>query len=160
MILDAWPTFGNQECMAKLDESGKLIEILRIPAHTTRYVQPLDLGFNMLWKTMKKKFDDHIVMKGINITAAVRDRELKIHPLIHNQFSNARFVDVIKYAWFTSGWLTQRPPRFTTPAQFCFRRLPVKCGEDNCTQRSFIRCAHCEKLLCFQQFYFDFHTHF
>ncbi|KAK9728878.1 hypothetical protein QE152_g16966 [Popillia japonica] len=44
----------------------------------------------------------------------------ELQSLTHNQLSSARFINLFKYAWFKSGCIENRPPKFQAPAQFCF----------------------------------------
>jgi hypothetical protein len=69
------------------------------------------------------------------------------------------FSDMIKFAWFKSGYLSERPPPFLTPVQFCFDLIMTesKCVEDQCNERSFIKCANCADFYCFQHFVVKMH---
>ncbi len=162
LLLDAWTTFGNERAIELLGNiPGKEVQVVRMPKGTTRYVQPLDrYGFGP-WKAFKKYVDDHILLNDIRIGMTVRDRELKKHSLMHNQFAAPRFQDLFRYSFHLAGYYEDRPGPFLTPVQYCFPdELPtIDCHFDGCQNVSFIRCAHGNEILCWEHFFEDFHYH-
>lgn len=162
ILLDGWRTFGSDEVVELLgSDPEKQIAVQRIPEHTTSICQPLDLYFFRPWKGFAKTMDDYALLYNIPCNMTKRDRELKRHSLIHNQFSHPRFQNLIRYAWHKAGYFDAHPGQFVTPVDFCFpKELPsLICQNDNCDLETFIRCAHCEKVLCWDCFFVDFHFH-
>ena len=156
LLHDSWSCFRNEEAqLIKADR--KKLELLQIPPHCTRHVQPLDVYFFQQWKAYKKRFDDCIVAYDVNVNLILRDRELKLQSIIHNQFSAPKFKNMIAYAWHKAGFYEQHPGEFEIHTKFCFARLTV-CSA--CADESFARCSHCQQEFCFAHFYLNYHTHF
>lgn len=135
-----------------------------IPKHTTAMIQPLDVGIFRPWKNFERQISDRVLVDGLPFVLYKRDNILVLQSLIHNQFSAKRFKDFIKHAWYRSGYISERGGRFLTPDEFCFPDdLPDECeGHDEggkCSEGAFIRCAHCESVLCFSHFFIDYHYH-
>jgi len=160
LLLDQWPGFGNEEANSLIEESGKQVRIERLPAHTTPFIQPWDVYPARVWKTMKKKVDTYVVMKRVEISDCVRDRELKKHALIHNQLCAEQFRPLFRHAWCKAGYFDEHVGQFPRPVEVCFKGLGTECCKIECDGKPFMRCSHCSEVLCFQHFYEDFHGHF
>lgn len=160
--MDAWPTFGNVQAVELLNNiPRKNVQVIRLPKGTTRYVQPLDCyGFGP-WKAFKKHIDDYVLLNDISIAMTVRDRELKKHSLMHNQFLARCFRDLFCYSFYAAGFYEDRPNFFLTPAQYCFPDdLPIlNCQSNECQNVPFIKCAHGGEILYWNHFFEDFHYH-
>lgn len=87
-----------------------------------------------------------------------RKNVLKMLSLVHHQFSSPRLYDFIKYAWFKSGYMDQRPNPFVSPINFAFDFPGDTCKVGNfrespCDGGVFIRCLWCTKEMCFKHFF-------
>lgn len=96
-------------------------------------------------------------------TEDLEDSILKLQSLTHRQFSAPQFVPFIKFSWIKAGYFEESHERFVTPVQFCFKDLSIdicemmKTKDESCNESVFIRCAWCEKYICFEHFFEDFH---
>jgi Tc5 transposase C-terminal domain len=138
--------------------------VCHIPKKTTDRIQPLDVYFFRMWKNFVRVFSDRVLVDSVPILLYQRDNILKLQSLVHNQFSAERFVDFTKHSWRMAGYVEEKGERnierFTTPTEFCFPgNLPDECGRGGCPEGSFIKCAHCEVVLCFGHFFTDYHYH-
>jgi hypothetical protein len=152
-IHDAWN--GYNVSLSDSEITAKFEHVLELPPKTTAITQPLDVGVHIYFKQMVKhihnevrlKHDDFVIMKRVNLA--------KVISLVYFQFCSPRFENLIRYAWYKSGLLLERPPGFVTPYIHCFK-FPVtsKC---TCGEPCFIQCARCDKLLCFNCFVTEYH---
>lgn len=84
---------------------------------------------------------------------------LNMHSLLCNQFQAPVYNDMLRITWritdlgFSNEELTlgNRKAALTKAIQFDFRG-DLRCQEANCTNYAFVRCAHCNKLLCSSHF--------
>lgn len=147
LLLDSWGGF-MESCNSDRVKNHLRIEI--VPPKVTGRIQPLDKYFNRPWKVFMRRLSDKVRMNNPAYILAVRQNIARMISLIHYQFCAPRFRPMVKYAWFSSGYLAERPPHFETPAQFCLNFKPREiCAGNGCTQMGFIKCAHCENILCF-----------
>jgi hypothetical protein len=139
--------------------ADKIIDILKIPPKTTSMVQPLDVYFFRTWKNFVRKFFDRVVLDTLEVNLYKRNNILKLQCLVHNQFSSPRFKDFIKFSWFKSGYLKNRPEKFLNPVEYCFNLKDNKCFSDGseCSEGVFIVCSWCETSFCFNHFFNEFH---
>ncbi|KAL6264239.1 hypothetical protein P5V15_004326 [Pogonomyrmex californicus] len=74
----------------------------------------------------------------------------------HFQFSSPKFRNLIKYTWFKSGYVENRPEMFETFVDYCFKKQSKpRC--DVCDSIVIITCLWFKKSLCFQHFFHDHH---
>lgn len=147
LILDSWGGFDKAMADPLVTQHLK-IEV--IPPKATKYIQPLDLYFNRPLKQLIRVICDKVRM-GYNqeFTIGVRENLGKLVSLVLYQVTAERFRDMIRYAWFRGGYTDQRPPAFVTPASVCTNFPPAaRCSVANCIERGFLKCAHCENVLC------------
>lgn len=163
LIVDSWTPYRDRQAIANVTPPSKNLEMKTVPPGTTGLVQPLDRFFFRMWKMFCRKISDRVLLDQLQIEVYQRDSLLKLQSLVHNQFSAPRFRDCIRFAWYHSHLLSERPPAFQTPVQFCFPQdLADACtalGEGVCDQQAFICCAHCSVPLCFSHFFLLFHYH-
>lgn len=152
LCLDSW-TGQTEEKFDVIDKRGKRVKILTIPAGTTGMIQPLDVYTFRPWKNFLKHFSDLIILYNYDINLHLRNNILKIQSssLIHNQFSSPRFVNLFKYAWWKSGYTSEKPEKCATPVEYCFENCDTHCRF--CTNISIIKCAWCNESLCIQHFF-------
>ena len=157
LLIDSWRGQCENTILA-VKPQYQNISILTIPEGGTKYVQPLDVFTFRQYKDFVKKFTDNAMINENNIVFHIRNEILKLQSLTFNQFSAPIYQKMFQYAWTASGFLDEHPGNFITPAKFSFNNdNPVVC--DICGEVAFIKCAYCNKTLCFKHFYTDYHYH-
>jgi len=150
LLLDCWS--GQKEKVFKNINTGrKVVKVKNIPAGTTGSIQPCDVYGFRPWKNFIKSFSDMVMLHNFDINLHLRNNILKLQSLTHNQFSAPRFVNMFKYAWWKSGYLTDKPGKFETPVQYCFQKTDTICAL--CGEFAVIKCAWCTKNLCIDHFF-------
>jgi len=140
-----------------------------IPPKTTSLIQPLDVYFFRLWKVYVRTISDHIICNDLDISLQKRNNIIKLQSLVHFQLSAPRYIDMIKYSWFKSGYTERRGDRFETPNEYCFHhnmndKECLTCLAENVVSIPFSRCSYCEQFFCFKHFFgsdhnlIDYHT--
>jgi hypothetical protein len=155
LISDCWNAQGAEGMYDKL----KNLKRLEIPKKTTSTIQPLDVYFNRQYKVIARKLYDYIRLHNVDINLAQRNNIIKLNSLIHNQLSSKTFNCMIRYAWFQSGYLKNHPGTFKNVKELCFTFKDNSCSIDNCNETTFICCSWCEKSLCINHFFIDYHVH-
>lgn len=84
-----------------------------------------------------------------------REDAIKIHSVVHYILSVPVFSNMIKYAWFGSKLMNNKPI-FRNVNEVCFPLTLIK-NKCSCGQVSFIQCSWCENNLCFKCLYDDYH---
>jgi hypothetical protein len=151
LLLDSCSTHVNIEQYQKIAQNLTL-EI--IPAGTTGDIQPLDVYFNGPWKKLLRRIEEKDAYHGL------RDNIIKLTSLVHNQMSSPKFEELIKYAFYASGYSENKPQNFETPEKICFPGpMTCKCYIDNCDFTAFMKCAICDNFICFYCFFVRYHFH-
>ncbi|CAF2112656.1 unnamed protein product [Rotaria magnacalcarata] len=159
LLLDSWSGQTNPEIYSKIFNGNIKCEQLQIPPKTTGVIQPLDRYFFRQWKYFKQKNCDRLAIADINIDIAARNNVLKMHSLIHNQLTARKFISMIKYSWYSSGYLLDDPGPFQNAQDVCFSFDNDLCSFSECDDFAFIRCSHCSRILCFAHFFVLDHKH-
>lgn len=155
LIIDS---FSSHRASGAFEIEDKVVEKRFIPPGATPLVQPLDVFFFRQWKSFVKRFSERVLIDNINVDLHHRNSIIKLHSLIHNQFSAPIFSNMIKYAWKASGFPID-VVRFDHPDKVIFDIELEQCSYSNCCQSAFIQCAYCRKNLCIQHFYNENHYH-
>lgn len=158
LLADAWA--GQTRALEEEEDSSRGIEYLEIPKLTTKYIQPLDMGFNLQYKKFVKRIFEAALdpESGVPIGEITsRSGVINTHSLVWNQFASENYTDLIRYAWHNTDthWSADElsrppPPRTVIKIQFDFPE--TKCQHPNCSRSAFIRCSHCGKILCAKHF--------
>ena len=156
LLSDSW---SGQSDAKGIYKKIKGLYRLEIPPKTTPKIQPLDVFFNRQYKVIAHRVYDRVILDDINIHLAERNNVIRLHSLIHNQLSAPIFVPMIRYAWFKSGYVDANPGQFQTVVDVCFKFHQGHCDMEGCDSFSFIRCSYCDKILCFDHFFINFHSH-
>lgn len=156
LLSDSWT---GQKDGKGIYEPVKECKRLEIPWKTTSQIQPLDVFFNRQWKVIVRKVYQRVLLDEIDIHLAQRNNIIRLQSLIHNQLSSTIFTPMIRYAWFKSGYTDTDPRPFQTVTEVCFKFNQAHCDTPSCDQFPFIRCSYCNKILCLQDFFINYHTH-
>ncbi|EGT51757.1 hypothetical protein CAEBREN_03198 [Caenorhabditis brenneri] len=149
LLCDSWNGFDKMKRIPAIKRKKLFIDT--IPPGTTSQLQPLDLFFNKQIKEFMKRMSNQIRLYHKKFAIAKRGNLLALYNLMLSRFSAPMFCEMIKMAWFRSGYSTAHPKPFSTPAKFCFT-IPedkLRCDNSRCRKESFILCAHCRKTKCF-----------
>ena len=154
MLIDSWT--GFTKAIDTEDEEPDL-HFHIIPKGATGKIQPLDVFYNRQYKDLFRTLCRYIRRRNPGYIISVRKNLARLISLVHHQFTAERFRPMIKHAWFASGYYFERQPLFKTPAQYCIFDYPGDKGCDECEKLFLLRCAHCEKFLCFDHVLKDVH---
>ena len=105
-----------------------------------------------------KRTRDFAILENIEIPLGNRTNLFKMASLAYNLVSAPVFNNLIKYAFYKSGYTEERPDSFINVRDTCFKFSKLYC--EICEQTSFICCAYCKKILCFTDFYINYCAHF
>lgn len=135
-----------------------------IPENCTDICQPLVTTFHRQLKYLARAISTEFALNhSSNINPSdeltTRNNVIRMQSLLHNQLSAPVFQDMIKYSWFSSG-LTDERPIFLSVSEVCFSFSTDNKICKKCSSSRFLKCAHCQMLLCFQCFFYDYHFHF
>jgi hypothetical protein len=159
LLLDSW---SGQTDRANIDEAfdeNIQCELLQIPPKTTADIQPCDKYFFRQWKYFYQMCFDRVAIDQLKIDLRLRNNVLKLHSLIHNQLSSRRFSPMIKYAWYSCGYIKQNPGPFENVRDICFSFEVVSCSITDCDEGAFMCCSWCNSILCFHHFFIIDHKH-
>lgn len=159
LLLDSWSGQTDPSIYEQIFDKNITCKQMQIPPKTTGDIQPLDRYFFRQWKYLKQKIYDRVAIDEMNVEICSRNCILKIQSLIHNQLSAQRFSNLIKYAWYSSGYTTNTPGHFENVKDVCFSFADDLCSEPACNESSFISCSHCGSIICFKHFFVNDHKH-
>uniref|UniRef100_A0A914Z051 Transposase n=1 Tax=Panagrolaimus superbus TaxID=310955 RepID=A0A914Z051_9BILA len=153
LLIDSWTGYS------KVFETEERMNYKVIPPKTTGELQPLDVFFNRQLKAFYRILSDKIRRRYPTFDVSNRKGIGTLLNLTFSQMASPLFSDMIKFAWYKSGYLSERPPPFLTPVQYCFDLIETtsKCIEEGCDERAFIKCANCSNFFCFQHFVVKMH---
>lgn len=155
VLADSWSGHAKQTQEDELRQMG--VTLMRIPKQTTDRLQPLDVNFNRQLKIFYNRIVEEAFYQDILPNVTTREGIINIHSLLHNQISSPKYRDMILYAWrntdpaFNRTELSNFPPKMVNAIQFDFDGAS-ECEIQGCNQHAFVRCSHCDKLMCLQHF--------
>ena len=155
LLLDSWPVFINHSLIQSWVPPGKTVFIVNIPAGGTSLCQPLDLNYNMQFKSVVRRVHDFVLNHALQYKISMRDNILKLCSQIFWSFGAPRFTDFRRYGFFKGGFLDAHPGPFETPPEFMFG--PSSDDFCSCSNVGFARCPHCSVAYCFQCFFVNLH---
>lgn len=95
LLVDSWNVYKNRELINSVKPENKSLSILTIPPKTTGFCQPLDKYFFRQYKVYCRKISDMVLLGSYNVDLHNRNEIIKMHSLVHNQFSSPRFEKLI-----------------------------------------------------------------
>ena len=155
LLLDSFSSHRSQNAFTA---NGKEVAVRFIPPGTTSLIQPLDVFFFRQWKAFVKRFSDRVLLDNLFLDLHSRHNVIKLHVLIHNQFSAPIFQPMIRTAWLKSGY-SLSDEMFDHPDRTIFDVELEECSKDDCSRSAFIQCAHCRTILCLSHFFTSLHFH-
>ncbi|KAE8739812.1 hypothetical protein FOCC_FOCC014680 [Frankliniella occidentalis] len=117
-------------------------------------IQPWDVYGFRIWKNFTKYLSDFVLLNDLEVDLSNRNNIIKMQSLIYNQFCAPRYVNLFKYAWFKSGYVSERPDKFPNPVAFCFRSKGASC---RCGDIKLLTCSWCKADLCFDEYFTQNH---
>lgn len=159
LLLDSWSGWKDKQTIRQNITKNIELTIEIIPAGCTGFIQPCDIYLFRPWKTFFRRINDFILLDNIDIELHSRDNSIKIQSLIYNKFQAPRFVNFLKYSWVKAGYYEEDLGEFDHPVRFCLdpSSFPSHCY--HCMASVIIKCAWCEKHLCFVHFFKQYHIH-
>ncbi|CAK9829716.1 hypothetical protein ANTRET_LOCUS7011 [Anthophora retusa] len=155
LILDSWSGHCNKT-VNEVTPEGKNVKLFIIPKGGTKYVQPLDVYGFRTWKNFVRRFSDIVLILNHDINLHARNNIIKLQSLVHNQFSSPGFQNFIKYSWYKSGYIDEKPNASQNPVEYCYSvENEPRCHI--CGDVVIIKCAWCKKSLCLKHFFDEYH---
>ena len=154
LLLDSYSSHKDDVLFVSVDEK---CQRMIIPPHCTPIVQPCDNYFFREFEIFRKRIAERVLLDNIMVDLKKRNILIGMLSLIIDQLSAPIFERMIQYFFYICGYSIERPSKFENVDQVCFTQLGT-CT--NCPSMSFIQCAHCRVLLCFEHFFNAFHVHF
>jgi hypothetical protein len=153
LLLDSWSANKDDALSNVCVPAGVQFMKGLIPGGCTGLIQPLDVFFFRPYKSFVRFITDTVVDEtGFKIWQ--RENILALQSFVLFQFSAPRFRNMIRYAFYKSGYTDVQPGAWISPHDFCFNRIE----HDECylcDELAFIRCAHCDRCICLAH---AFHT--
>lgn len=135
VLADSWG--GHSSAIQDKSLSRMGVKLLKIPPSTTDRLQPLDVNFNRQPKIFYNRVIEEAFYEDISFVTS-REGILKLHSLLHNQFSSAKYRDMILYAWRHTDSkfdakreMSKVPPHMANQIQFNFDG-DATCERDGC----------------------------
>lgn len=149
LIIDKWTGYNSAIELNEVKRSS--LGVHRIPAGATGLIQVLDVNYNRQFKHFLRIVEEKILRHCPDFKISKRKNIAALISLIHKQFGAPRFRHYLQYGWYKAGYYQERPPAYETPVQYCLQNYQIgsKC---ECKKICFVRCAYCEKCLCFEHF--------
>jgi hypothetical protein len=162
-IVDSWGGQKNIQMYNEIfrDKNNKpTCNLQIIPPKCTPICQPCDVYFYRQVKVIIKKIQNcpDVISQSGDESKQLNTRAdaIRIQSLTHYLLSAPKFKCMLQFAWYASKLADDREI-FLNVNQLCFPsniyNKTCVCGQHN----SFIKCSWCEKILCFQCFYINFH---
>lgn len=157
LLIDSWSGHCT-EVVRQATPRGKSIKTMIIPKGTTGRIQPLDVYGFRIWKNYVRHFSDAVLLLDYDLNLHLRNNIIKLQSLTHNQLSSPRYQNLFRYAWYKSGYTSDRPEEFVNPVEFAFGQSSrPQCDVQGCEKVAIIRCSWCKKSLCLQHFFDEYH---
>ena len=158
LILDSWNGHKDEKIYQSAFDNNEC-KLIVIPPHCTPLIQPLDVFWFRQLKAFIKRISNVISLHNLDYKLSNRKNVIKLQSLAHNQLSSDKFVNMIKYGWYKSGFIEEYPGNFDTVNEICFKNvLGNTCS--CCDSYAIIKCSHCSMCLCIKHFFEDEFFHF
>lgn len=160
LLLDSYGGQNDDKMYDEVDslvENYKILERLIIPPKTTPILQPLDVGFFRFCKMLAKRIANYLILEDLPINLRERNNIITMWSLIFNQFSSIKFRNMWKNEWIG---LEKNSSKSCcqTIHEILFDLNDGIC--EICQNPAFIKCSHCDRNICFNDFFINYHYHF
>lgn len=152
LIHDGWKGQTNDDIFNDMPNVERMI----VPPGCTDNMQPYHLMLFRQWKHLGKQCYLRIMLDDRDIDLRGRHGIITLQSLIFNQLSAPAFQPMLIQAW--KQYFDDIDGDYPTVKDVCFSDLPPICH--SCDGYSFIRCNHCQMILCFSCFFSKPHLHF
>lgn len=159
LLIDSWGGQTKPELYDDIfqdDDELPTCTIKVIPPKCTPLVQPCDVYFYRQVKNLIKRLQNSAYLIEQNREINSREDCIKIQAIVHHQLSSPIFHKMIRYAWYAAK-LSEDREIFLNVNEVCFPTDLLK-EHCSCKHSSFINCARCQKIYCFQCFYDNYHS--
>lgn len=155
LVHDGWKGQTSDNLFSDLPNIERMI----IPAGCTDKAQPCDMMLFRQWKYLGKRCYLRVLLDDLkDIDLRNRHGIITLQSLIFNQLCAPVFQPMLKQAW--KQYFDDVDCDYPTVKDICFKNLPPICDSFNlCNGFSFIRCSHCQMILCFSCFFSNPHLH-
>ena len=91
----------------------------------------------------------------------MKDRQcfINMHCVIHNQLSAPQFKNLIESGFVQAKVINETIGEIVKPKDVCFKFYELYYSTNNCGQRTLLKCARCNKYLCYYHLIEDIHLH-
>ncbi|GBN35976.1 hypothetical protein AVEN_22431-1 [Araneus ventricosus] len=159
LLLDSWGGHATPEIHDEIfqdDQQLSTCTIKVIPPKCTPLLQPCDVYFYRQVKNLIKRLQNCAYLIENDREINSREDCIKIQSIVHHQLSSPIFREMIRYAWYAAK-LSKEREIFYNVNEVCFPTNLLK-NRCSCEQSSFINCARCQNIFCFQCFYDNYHS--
>ena len=116
-------------------------------------------GFR-IWKNFVRHFSDSVILMNSDVNLHLRNNIIKLQSLVHNQLSSPRYINIFKQGRFKSNYIDKKPENFDNPVEFGFGGSQPHCEIPGCKNVAIIKCSWCQKSLCLNHFFNEYHFSF
>jgi len=158
-LRDHWRGHIDEELYKPFKETDEVdLKVILIPEQTTDQLQPLDTFFHRELKLLVRTMYSHCkLFSSDNYTfMTTRNGNLITQSLAHFVLKSPKFYGMIRRSWFKAG-LLDSDVEFSNVNDVCFNFGNKSCESSGCGKIGFIRCPWCDKILCYEEFYKDYH---
>ena len=153
ILIDSWTGQSADYLINCLIPDKKdYIKLLTIPAGITGLCQPLDICFFRQYKIFVRAIYNQMMLEQTKEQAHNRIFFLKMHSQVHNQLTEEILDPMIQYDWYKSWYAVADTDKFKNVNEVCFNNKEILSDCAECENSVFIKCAHCNKLLCLTHF--------
>lgn len=155
LLLDSWSANKDDNVSNELCPNHITLFKRLIPGGCTGFIQPLDVYFFRPYKSFIRFITDTVIASS-EINLWHRDNILRMQSFTLFQFSASRFRNMIRFAFYKSGYLDEEPEPWISPLDYCFdSNIRDECYKTSCENISFVKCAHCEQSICLSHAFID-----
>ncbi len=159
LLLDSYTAHWNSNFDNSYNRNKINIHRRKIPEKCTAEAQPCDSYFIHDLKLFIKRFTERVMLDELDIDIKNRLIIIKLFSLLWDQLNSIKFKNMVKYSWYSSGYLDHKI-NFENMREVCFKSDSIDCDVNECDECFFIKCSHCEKNLCIEHFFNQYHVHY
>ncbi|CAF2909990.1 unnamed protein product [Rotaria sp. Silwood2] len=158
LFLDCWKTQTDLKKFRAVFPNQNS-QLLVFPEGSTGHIQPQDLSLFRSWRFFHKKIEHYTHINRTELVMKDRQYFINMHCVIHNQLSAPQFKNLINSGFVQAKIVNETISEIEKPKDICFKFYELYCSIDNCGQRTLLKCAWCNKHLCYYHLIEDIHFH-